>query len=292
MKTTFIGFSLLLLLTTLMEAQDTVHVKSGWNNIGAITNGPVGEILTSDPSGIIQTAFFGYIPGSGYQSSDTLERGTGYWIKVSADGLIIFNPPPPAGADSCTTAEVIHEGGPYPTVLVGNRCWFAKNLNVGTMIPGINDQTDNAITEKYCFDDDTANCTASGGLYQWGEAMQYATTAGSQGLCPPGWHLPTIAEYQALSVAVGGNGNALKAVGQGTGAGVGTDSSGFSLLLAGQRNLSNGFSFLGDVAYLWSSTGAGSAHAYLPIVAGSSSTVYSNEIGEHQYGISLRCIQD
>ncbi len=42
--------------------------------------------------------------------------------------------------------------------------------------------------------DGTSNCDAYGGLYQWGEMMQYDTTEGTHGICHTGWHLPTDAE--------------------------------------------------------------------------------------------------
>ncbi len=44
------------------------------------------------------------------------------------------------------------------------------------------------------------NCNILGGLYQWNEAMQYSTTAGVQGICPTGWHIPTDAEWQTMEM--------------------------------------------------------------------------------------------
>ena len=62
-------------------------------------------------------------------------------------------------------------------------------------------QTNNDIIEKYCFGNLSASCTTLGygGLYQWDEAMQYVTTPGTQGICPTGWHIPTIEEFEILS---------------------------------------------------------------------------------------------
>jgi hypothetical protein len=84
------------------------------------------------------------------------------------------------------------------------------------MVTGVTAQTANDTIEKYCYNDDPLNCALYGGLYQWNEAMQWSTTPGTQGICPPGWHIPTYAEFQTLSSSVGGDGNALKAIGQGT----------------------------------------------------------------------------
>ncbi|MEI8006962.1 MAG: FISUMP domain-containing protein, partial [Bacteroidota bacterium] len=65
-------------------------------------------------------------------------------------------------------------------------------------IQGTTEQTDNCTNEKYCYNDNTANCSLYGGLYQWDELMAYTNTPGVQGLCPPGWHVPTRVEWNAL----------------------------------------------------------------------------------------------
>jgi len=92
----------------------------------------------------------------------------------------------------------IRDNKVYPTVQIGTQCWMQKNLNYGTSLQGITEQTDNCVNEKYCYSDDPANCTRHGGLYQWDEVMAYGNTPGSQGLCPPGWHIPTQSEWMVL----------------------------------------------------------------------------------------------
>jgi len=71
---------------------------------------------------------------------------------------------------------VTYQGQVYNTVLIGSQCWLKENLNVGTMINGSQNQTNNSTIEKYCYDNDPANCDEYGGLYQWDEMMQYTTT--------------------------------------------------------------------------------------------------------------------
>jgi uncharacterized protein (TIGR02145 family) len=97
------------------------------------------------------------------------------------------------------------DGKSYTTVLIGTQCWMAQNLNIGTSIDGTLDQTDNSVIEKYCYNNLESNCDIYGGLYQWDEAMQYVTTEGVQGICPLGWHLPTIAEGITLNTYLGEN---------------------------------------------------------------------------------------
>jgi uncharacterized protein (TIGR02145 family) len=93
----------------------------------------------------------------------------------------------------------VRDGKAYSTAMLSGKCWMTRNLDYGTSIPGPHaaGQTDNCLAEKYCSPAD-ANCTNYGGFYQWDEIMQYYSTAGSQGACPPEWHLPTATEWQTL----------------------------------------------------------------------------------------------
>jgi uncharacterized protein (TIGR02145 family) len=70
------------------------------------------------------------------------------------------------------------------------------------MIPVSQYQLNNSIIEKYCFNNEPDSCTKYGGLYTWYEMMQYTTQQGVQGICPPGWHLPTDEEWKVLEGAV------------------------------------------------------------------------------------------
>jgi uncharacterized protein (TIGR02145 family) len=91
------------------------------------------------------------------------------------------------------------DGKNYRTGMLSGKCWMIENLNYGTIVtntPGT-PQTDNCVPEKYCAPQD-ANCNLLGGLYQWGEAMDYTMTPGAKGICPPEWHVPSETEWQQL----------------------------------------------------------------------------------------------
>ncbi len=152
------------------------------------------------------------------------------------------------------TNQVSYLGRTYNTVQIGTQCWFKENLDAGTQLVGFVEQTNNSVIEKYCYNDVAANCNTYGGLYEWGEVMQYSTSEGAQGICPIGWHIPTYAEFLRLDTAVAFNANALKAVGQGSGYGTGTNTSGFSALLAGWRWPGGYFDGITTWTYYWSST--------------------------------------
>lgn len=101
---------------------------------------------------------------------------------------------------------------PQETVTIGTQTWMKNNLNVGTMIPAAQQQANNGVIEKWCYNNTELNCTLYGGWYQWNELMAYQTAAGSKGICPEGFHVPTVEEFYVLINYCGGSeqaGNAL-----------------------------------------------------------------------------------
>ena len=186
---------------------------------------------------------------------------------------------------------VTYYGKTYHTVQIGDQCWLKENLNIGTRIEGSLRASNNNVIEKYCYDDDENNCNTYGGLYRWDEAMQYSTTQGAQGICPDGWHIPTLAELQTLSDAVGGFANSLKAIGQGTGDYAGTNTIGFCALLAGRRLLNGSFMSLGGYTSFWSSTVYNTYYANYMYLATKHSNLFLLD-SEPSYSYSVRCIKD
>jgi photosystem II stability/assembly factor-like uncharacterized protein len=71
-----------------VHVADTVSVYTGWNLIGAL-GVPLGvpEIIT-EPVGIISSPVFGY--KRGYYETDSLKLYKAYWVKVTADGIVIL----------------------------------------------------------------------------------------------------------------------------------------------------------------------------------------------------------
>jgi len=190
-------------------------------------------------------------------------------------------------------------GRTYHSLQIGSQCWLKENLDIGIRINGSSTQTNNGTIEKYCYSNDTANCTMYGGLYQWAEAVQYtngatnntapnpAFTGNIQGICPTGWHLPTYSEFQTLGATVNNDGNTLKAVGQGEG----TNKSGFSALLSGYRVSYGGFPYLGFITYFWSSTESGASFAYAIYLNNTDSNISLSTYAK-AYGFSARCAKD
>jgi uncharacterized protein (TIGR02145 family) len=186
----------------------------------------------------------------------------------------------------CTGIPTVeYEGKTYHTVQLGSQCWLKENLDVGIRIDNSSNQTDNGTIEKYCGNNLVEYCNLYGGFYEWYEAMQYTTTPGVRGICPLGWHIPTLGDFETLSTTVGGDANALKAVGQATG----TNTSGFSALLAGF--VDDYWYNQGSVAYFWSSTYYESPTArFLELFYDHSDIAMpaTNIV----YGFSIRCLKD
>ena len=77
---------------------DTVDVVQGWNMIGSISHDVPVDSIISIPPGILQSSYFGFRPGAGYEVADTVKPMVGYWVKVSQNGKLVLKRP----ADSLT----------------------------------------------------------------------------------------------------------------------------------------------------------------------------------------------
>lgn len=197
------------------------------------------------------------------------------------------------------------DGQKYATVLIGSDCWFKQNLNYGTYVQsdslGIihSQQTNNGVPEKYAQNNDTNNLAIYGGLYEQSELMNYSTSS-LQGLCPNGWHVSTDQEWLNLISNAGGTimdsagfgGNALKAIGEGSGMGTGTDLVGISLRHGGDRDGFGIFYGLGLRAIYWTSTLVDPSQAYHYTLWATNDTIQRLSLGTTTTGFSCRCVKD
>jgi uncharacterized protein (TIGR02145 family) len=251
-----------------------------------------------------------YLYDSTYLPGSLIENTTYYWRITAVDvaGDTTEGPLWSFSTWGCgNTLLDPRDNQAYPTVQIGTQCWMAENLNIGTIIPGTTEQTNNGIIERYCYDNNIVNCDVYGGMYQWNEMMQYTTTPGVEGICPSpdGWHLPTDAEWctleQVLDPTITCNsvvwrgidgGGRLKEAGTAhwiqpnTGA---TNSSDFTALPAGYRYLDGSFYVLDSSAYFWSSNES-SWEAWYRILAYNTAQINRNDDGKY-LGISVRCVK-
>jgi uncharacterized protein (TIGR02145 family) len=196
----------------------------------------------------------------------------------------------------------------YHTIQVLGQCWLKENLDVGMMINGTQTQTNNGIIEKYCYGNNANNCNSEGGLYLWDEIMQYSANAGSRGICPEGWHIPTDNEVKVLEGTadsyIGINspvwnttgfrgidaGKNLKSTSGWQGNGNGTDIYDFKVLPTGywfagyfsERTVDGGF---------WTSSLNAGFQAYYRGMAAPANNIARNAF-DQPIGLSVRCLKD
>ena len=192
--------------------------------------------------------------------------------------------------------SISYGGRNYSTVQIGGRCWMKENLDIGTMLTtSSSNPSNNGSIEKWCFNSNPAYCAQWGGLYQWAEAMGYATTPGAQGICPSGWHIPTIEELNSLKNTISQTTSytlpALLAVGEGEGTGTGNNRSGFGALLANCRYPTGWQTGSPEYGYVWSSTQIDASNANDMYLQGNSQSIYYSTRGK-DYGFSIRCIKN
>ncbi len=232
---------------------------------------------------------------------------------------------------SCTASRNSACGSPftdsrnsktYNTVQIGTQCWMKENMDYNNGCQSVTwvNSTDNGWCGYYI----GGPFTNEGLLYQWSAAMNGSTTAGAQGICPVGWHVPTDAEWNTLetytvqviasaasqypcdTTVVGwrrcsdnsgtdtggpkGVGKSLKKVGQGNGVGAGDDLVGFSSLLPGYRDADGTFHYRSSHTYLWSSSPSG-VSAWNRTLNATYSTVYRHSDSK-AFGFSVRCLKN
>ncbi|MBR5413528.1 MAG: hypothetical protein IK114_10890 [Fibrobacter sp.] len=175
---------------------------------------------------------------------------------------------------------------------------MAENLNIGEMVDGSKDQSDDSKIERYCYDNDTVVCLTYGGLYQWAEAMQLPSECNTkscadlikpnhQGICPDGWRLLTYNDFYIVVHAddndAGVKGVRAKAFG-------GHNYTGYSLVGAGYL-WNHEFEKLNSSTYwFYPEEGTLDQPSALAGLQSKSSTANSNYSTYKTHGFSIRCV--
>ncbi len=168
------------------------------------------------------------------------------------------------------------DGKMYKTVRIGNQTWMSENLNydVGEGC--------------YCYDNNAANCEIYGKLYTWDAALKAV---------PPGWHLPSDADWEELVNYCGGQITAASRMKKGglphwsPGPTSSIRETGFNAVPGGYRNANGIFGTVGYNGYWWSSTAAGNGSAWSRGMYDFYEKVSRIQCGTNE-GLSVRCIRD
>lgn len=229
---------------------------------------------------------YAFMAGNGFTSvssaGDTLYLANGQHLIVP--GISAANTPPSFDGSHTCGANNMHninmnygsmndqDGNTYKTILIGTQEWMAENLKAshylnGSLIPmypnNADWQNDTGGAAAWPNDDSTTNACPYGKLYNWYAAVNPA------GICPSGWHLPTDLDWSimisqidpALLVNTYGPqsafaGGKLKSTGPywlspNTGA---DNTTGFSAIGAGFREVNGSYLVFQDYGFFWSST--------------------------------------
>ena len=220
--------------------------------------------------------------------------------------------------DSCEYGSLKDErdGQTYKTVKIGDLEWMAENLNYAYLQP-----TDSLDSSSFCYNDSVEYCDRYGRLYLWSAAMDSAGQFSSggkgcgygvncslaykeplRGVCPEGWHLPSIAEWNYLNNVVYNSsvdgteiisGKKLKSTTGWRDDDNGLDEYGFSVFPVGSRFYPDGsYSYEGLIAHFWGYGMDDETDAFSVDFEKGNDGIRQGAIYEKHYAFSVRCVKN
>jgi uncharacterized protein (TIGR02145 family) len=208
---------------------------------------------------------------------------------------------------------VDYDGNTYATKKIGTQWWMIENLKTthyanGVAIDLVEDSAAWSVLsdydKAYCYyNNSSEDAEIYGALYNWSAAMNgtgssYSLPSGIQGVCPDGWHLPSVKEWDELISYLGGSeiaGGKMKHAGTtywnspNKGA---TNSSEFNALPAGIRESNGSFFGIGKEAKFWSTTGRPIDLQVYSCNLHSDSTEVLKFLNKLPNALSVRCVKD
>jgi uncharacterized protein (TIGR02145 family) len=204
------------------------------------------------------------------------------------------------------------DGNTYRYITIGEQVWMAENLRY---LPSINHPHDTSSVEPkfYVYDyfgtdlneaKATENYRIYGVLYNWVNALGGASPtddvpSGIRGICPEGWHLPSIPEFNQMIDTLGGHevaGGTLKAVNDlwEEPNWMATDSVGFGALPSGLHELGShgAFNMIGEHARFHSTSVGGFFDTPRGLTLWNLSGSALIAGGSIRQGRCVRCIKD
>jgi uncharacterized protein (TIGR02145 family) len=278
------------------------------------TNAPLGSSYDAHFNGIISGVHVGGTETQASQTTgETFNNNTTCSNKsISAQGC--------GGVTSVTASS----GRVHSTVNINGQCWLQTNL---ITVPSVyNNYTTGSWTNTSSSDQgywgfyntttsngsagwqSTEPATNHGLLYQWCAAMNATISERSRGICPAGWHIPSDCEWmylehgQGMSITEQNTNNSTRANAADNQGTPGyklrnegffqTNASGFSGLLAGDRQSNS--SFPNSTAFScnwWSSSSLSATSKYNRSGFSASKGIQRRGLFEGN-AISVRCLKD
>lgn len=189
---------------------------------------------------------------------------------------------------------------------------MAQNLDLGDMVAGNTNQADPGKVEKFCYNDDPANCEKYGGLYQWSEAMNFPSACNTiltgsagcastitptgtygvehQGICPSGWHIMNATDWNR--VFNGGSQDVFDLRSQISDlTWAGSNNTGFSALPGGWLKSSSTFEKLMTDAIIWMPDETYPDAAKAVFINNAATSLITNSTTKAR-GLSIRCVKN
>ena len=162
----------------------------------------------------------------------------------------------------------------YKYFTIGNQTWMAENLNYAG----------NKVGKSFCYDNDEDLCEIYGRLYTREAAMGEGSI---QGICPDEWHIPSVAEINALWDELDSNVNSWVSSKGWAIDRSGGDSYGLSFIPAGMDG-AHGFQHLDSIASMWLYSPNGSQN-YL-VLNSETDKVFISDYSSYA-SVSVRCVK-
>jgi uncharacterized protein (TIGR02145 family) len=209
-------------------------------------------------------------------------------------------------------SPVSYGGETYETVVICNQTWLNRNLNY---VPPDGNSWCYSGTENSTGSDvnitSEEGCAKYSRLYDWATAMALPISCNSsscsgqvqakhQGICPPGWHIPTDDDWSTLENNVGGSstaGRKLKAqngwydCGPSGSGNLCEDTYGFSALPGGYRLANGDLRYAGREGDWWSVSEVNASLAYRRNMYYYGNSAY-RDYNSKSLGYSVRCVKD
>ena len=279
-------------------AAPVLKSQMGWRSNGSNTSGTDNLGFSAIPSGTDEYGLFwsstrnSNIYGYRLRLFSSADKGAsiGDGAKEGAMAVRCVKEKVPRPVSGTFVDE--RDGQEYPFIRINTQTWMAQNLNY---VAG----------GGSCYGGSDVLCDRYGRLYTWAEAVDepesecgkgYHCSLPSgniKGICPDGWHLPTIEEFNMLLDAAGGKssaGYALKST-EGWREGTSSNETGFNALPAGQRNQNEVYTDTTSVAHFWSATESDASNSSYMNIYASSNQGYTGYYYKNMQQ-SVRCVQD
>ena len=220
------------------------------------------------------------------------------------------------GNESITYGKLVDErdGNVYRAVQIGSQTWMAENLNYADSA-----NYPSMLGRNWCLAEEDS-CFKYGRYYSWSAVMDSVNLIkqgfecgwdeddekeGScklqqkvQGVCPKGWHLPSVEEWRTLYTSTGSSYKTISAKGFEKWNKKGTDDYGISLLPSGATHVSSpAVSYFfqtingaGEYTVFWTSTENNAQWAYKCEFDDKSDAILTE--GDKYNGYSVRCVKD